>query len=155
MTSSPKSNLQGRGLMLIAAFKIFKGVLLLAVGFGALHFLHRDLAMEAAHWVDLLRIDPHGRYLQWILEKVSKVDEKKLREFSVATFIYASLFLCEGAGLALRKKWAAYLTIVSTASLLPLEVFEIYRHPSFSKAAILIVNLAVVGYLLRELRKSK
>ena len=105
MSSTQRTEKHGsRGLLLIAAFKILKGLLLMAVGFGALHFLHRDLAAEIAHWVDLLRIDPHSHDRTWILGKVANVDEKKMRELSVGTFFYSALFLCEGTGLALRKR---------------------------------------------------
>jgi uncharacterized membrane protein (DUF2068 family) len=155
MKSHQQAHKQGRGLLIIGAFKVLKGLALMAVGFGALHYLHRDLAAEVAHWVDLLRIDPHSHYLHWILERVAKVDPKKLHEFSVGTFFYSGLFFCEGTGLVLRKRWAEYLTIVSTASLLPIEVLEIYRGLSIAKVAFLLVNLAIVVYLVRELRGRK
>jgi uncharacterized membrane protein (DUF2068 family) len=156
MSSTQRTEKHGsRGLLLIAAFKILKGLLLMAVGFGALHFLHRDLAAEIAHWVDLLRIDPHSHYLHWILGKVANLDEKKMRELSVGTFFYSALFLCEGTGLALRKRWAEYLTIVSTASLMPIEILEIHKSPSAAKVVLLLINLAVVVYLVRELRRTR
>jgi uncharacterized membrane protein (DUF2068 family) len=152
MMLTRKTHNHSRGLLVIAAFKMLKGLGLLAVGFGELHFLHRDLAAEIAKWVDLLRIDPHSHYLLWVLKKLANLDEKKLRELSVGTFFYSALFLCEGIGLALRKRWAEYLTIISTASLIPLEIFELYKGPSAAKVVLLFVNLAVVVYLVRELR---
>lgn len=155
MKPTRRTEKRGRGLLIIAAFKILKGFLLIAVGFGALHFLHRDLALEIARWVDLLRIDPHSHYLHWILGKVANVDERKLHELSVGTFFYGSLFLFEGTGLALRKRWAEYLTIISTASLMPIEILEIYKAPSAAKGALFLVNLAVVVYLVRELRGTR
>ena len=154
MPFTRKSQKKNRGLLVIAIFKILKALVLLAVGVGALHFLHRDLAAEIAHWVDLVRIDPHSHYLHWILEKLSKVDERKLRELSVGTFFYSALFFCEGIGLALRKRWAEYLTIISTASLMPVELLELFKRPSAAKIALLLVNLAVVAYLVRELRRT-
>ena len=153
MTSTRKTQKQDRGLLVIAAFKILKALGLMAVGFGALHFLHRDLATAIEHWVDLLRVDPHSHYLHWILEKLANVDEKKLRELSVGTFFYSALFLCEGVGLAGRRRWAEYLTIISTASLMPIEILEIYKRPSAARVALLLVNLGVVAYLVRELRR--
>lgn len=138
--------------MMIAAFKLVKGLALLALGFGELHYLHRDLAREVAHWIDLLRVDPHNHYLLWVMEKVANVDEKKLRELSVGTFFYAGLFLCEGIGLSLRKRWAEYLTIVSTASLMPVEVYEIFNRPSLAKVGLLVANVVIVAYLVRELQ---
>jgi uncharacterized membrane protein (DUF2068 family) len=155
MAPTRKSHKQSRGLLLIAVFKILKGLALLAVGFGALHFVHRGLAAEMAHWVDVLRIDPHNRYLLWLLERLSKVDGKKLRELSIGTFFYSVLFLCEGTGLALGKRWAEYLTIISTASLMPIEILEIYRGPSAAKFLLLLVNLVIVGYLVREVRRTR
>src|SRR6516165_8363605 len=143
------------GLMLIAVYKLLKACTFLLVGFGALHFLHRDLAATVAHWVDLLRIDPHNHYLLWFMEKVTKVDETRLRELSVGTFFYSALFFTEGTGLALRKRWAEYLTIISTSSLLPLEIFELVKGPSIAKLVLLGVNLAVVAYLVFELRRGR
>ena len=154
MAPTRKSQKKGRGLLVIAIFKILKALALLAVGLGALHFLHRDLAAEIAHWVDLVRIDPHNHYLHWILEKLAKVDAKKLRELSVGTFFYSALFFCEGIGLALGQRWAEYMTIISTASLMPVELLELYKSPSAAKIVLLLVNLAVVAYLVRELRKT-
>jgi uncharacterized membrane protein (DUF2068 family) len=154
MTSTRKTQNEDRGLLVIAAFKILKGLGLMAVGFGALHYLHRDLAAALAHWVDLLRIDPHSHYLHWILSKLANVDAKRLRELSVGTFLYSALALCEGVGLALRKRWAEYLTIISTASLMPIEMLEIYKGPSAAKVILLLVNLGIVAYLVRELRRK-
>jgi uncharacterized membrane protein (DUF2068 family) len=153
MTSTRKTQKRDRGLLVIAAFKILKALGLMAVGFGALHFLHRDLATEIAYWVDLLRIDPHSHYLHWILGKLANVNEKKLRELSVGTFFYSALSMCEGVGLALQKRWAEHLTIISTASLMPIEILEIYKRPSPVSVALLLVNIVVVAYLVRELRR--
>jgi uncharacterized membrane protein (DUF2068 family) len=154
MTSSQQTQKQSRGLLIIAAFKILKGSGLMAVGFGALHFMHRDLAAAIAHWMDLLRIDPHSHYVHWILGKLTNVDEEKLRELSVGTFFYSALFWCEGIGLTLRKQWAEYLTIISTGSLMPIEILEIYKGPSTARLVLLLVNLGVVAYLVRELRRT-
>jgi len=152
MVETQKRNRHSRGLMMIAVFKLLKAVALLLLGFGELHYLHRDLAREIARGVDLLRVDPHNHYLIWLMERVAKVDEKKLRELSVGTFFYAGLFLCEGIGLSLRKRWAEYLTIVSTGSLMPVEVYEIVEGPSLTKIGVLVLNVVIVAYLVRELQ---
>ena len=155
MKTEAKIKKRGRGLIVISAFKLVKGFALLALGLGALHFLHKDVAKEVAEWIDVLRTDPHNRYLIWILEKVSKVDAKKLRELSVGTFFYSGLSLCEGTVLALGKRWAEWLTIASTASLMPVEGYEIYLHATWGRLVLLVVNVGVVGYLVWELRRSR
>lgn len=93
-----QSQTHSRGLMLIAAFKLLKGVALLAVGIGALRLLHKDMAAVADHWINAFRVDPHNRYLHWLLAKLPMVDDRKLKELSVGTFIYSAMFLTEGLG---------------------------------------------------------
>jgi uncharacterized membrane protein (DUF2068 family) len=144
-----------RGLLLISAFKLIKGLALLALGIGVLSLLHKDVAAEVAQWIDALRVDPHNHYIQVLLEKLGVVDDRKLKALSMGTFFYSALFLTEGIGLALRKRWAEYLTIISTASLLPLEVYEIVRHVSAPKIVALIVNIAIVVYLVIEVRRTR
>ena len=139
--------------MLIAAFKLLKGFLLLAVAIGALRLLHRDLAGMVDHWVNAFRVDPHNRYIHWLLAKLPMVDDRKLKELSVGTFIYSAVFLTEGIGLALHKRWAEYFTIITTSSFLPLEVYELIHHATIAKGVALAINIAVVIYLVRELRR--
>jgi uncharacterized membrane protein (DUF2068 family) len=149
--TEPKAH--GRGLRLIAAFKLLKGLALLALGIGALKLVHKDVEAIVVHWINVFQVDPHSHYLQLLLAKLSILDDRRLKELSVGTFIYSGLFLTEGIGLALGKRWAEYLTIVSTASLLPLEVYELAKHASFGKGLALLINLAVVVYLILELRR--
>ena len=143
-----------RGLLLVAAYKLIKGLALLAVAIGALKLLHKDVAAEVAQWIDILRVDPHNHYIQKLLDKLGMVDDKKLKALSVGTFCYSALFLTEGVGLALRRRWAEYLTIASTASLLPLEVYEIVRHVDIARTVVLLANIAIVVYLVIEVRKK-
>lgn len=143
----------GRGLRLIAAFKLLKGLALLALGIGALNLLHKDVEAVAVHWINVFQVDPHSHYLQLLLEKLSILDDKQLKELSVGTFFYSALFMTEGVGLAMGKRWAEYLTIVSTASLLPIELYEIAKHTTIGKLLALVINLAVVAYLIFELRR--
>jgi uncharacterized membrane protein (DUF2068 family) len=61
---------------------------------------------------------------------------------------YAVLEAVEAVGLWLQKRWAEYLTLVATAALLPLEIYELVRGVSAFKVIALVVNLAIVVYLL-------
>jgi uncharacterized membrane protein (DUF2068 family) len=144
-----------RGLLIIAAFKLLKGIALIAVGIGALHLLHKDVAGVVEHWVNAFQVDTHNRYILWLLDKLAIVDDKKLKELSIGTFFYAAIFLTEGTGLALRKRWAEYFTIITTGSFLPLEIYELVRHATIAKGVALVVNIAVVVYLVWELRRSR
>jgi len=143
-----------KGLWLIAVFKLLKGLALLAIGIGALKLLHKDVASEVERWVNYLRVDPQNYYIHKLLAKVGLLNDRKLKELSVGTFFYSALLLTEGVGLAFKQRWAEYFTIITTASLLPLEVFEIARRVSFARIALFLVNIAIVVYLVRHLRKN-
>lgn len=144
-----------RGLWMIAAFKLFKGLALLAVGIGALKLLHKDVASEVEGWINYLRVDPQNPYIQKLLMKLDLLDDRKLKTLSIGTFFYSGLLITEGVGLALKKRWAEYLTIVSTALLLPLEIIEIAHRVDFARIALFLVNIAVVVYLVIEVRKKQ
>ena len=143
-----------RGLWLIAAFKFFKGLALLAVGIGTLNLIHKNVAAQIEEWIELLQVDPQNHYIHRILEKLSKLDARRLKELSVGTFFYSALFLTEGIGLGLRKRWAEYLTIVSTSLFIPLEVYELAKRGTPMKGILLLVNAAIVAYLVKELRRN-
>jgi uncharacterized membrane protein (DUF2068 family) len=146
---------RGRGLRLIAAFKLLKSLALLAVGIGALKLLHKDVAGQVEHWISVFQVDPHNYFIHKLLEKLSILDDRRLKALSVGTFIYAAIFFTEGIGLAFRKRWAEYFTIITTASLLPIEIYELVKHASLGKGFALLINLAVVAYLVRELRRTR
>jgi uncharacterized membrane protein (DUF2068 family) len=143
------------GLILIGLFKLAKAVALIAVGIGALRFLHRDLAASAAHWIDVLRVDPDNRFIHPILAKLFSVTPKQLKELSAGTFFYAGLLGIEGIGLLLRKHWAEYFTIISTGALMPLEIYELAKHVTIAKIIVLVVNAAIVWYLIVRVRHSR
>jgi uncharacterized membrane protein (DUF2068 family) len=143
----------GRGLRVIAAFKLFKALALIAVGVGALRLLHKDVAAIAEHWINMFQVDPHNHFIDLLFAKLANVDDRRLKELSIGTFIYAGIFLVEAAGLALQKRWAEYFTIVTTASLLPIEIYELARRVNVGRSLALLFNLAVVAYLIFELRR--
>ena len=158
MRRKRKAKAQERGdklILLIAAFKLLKGLMLVALGIGALSLIHKDVAAVAERWINLLRVDPDNRFLHRLLLKLSLLDEHKLKEIGAGTFIYASLFLTEGGGLLFRKRWAEYMTIIITTSFIPLEVYEVIEHFSITKIIIILINLAVVLYLIFRLRADK
>jgi len=143
-----------RGLRLIAAFKLFKGLVLFAVGIGAAKLLHKDMAFEFERWADMFRVDPNNFYIHRLLERFSILDNRQLKELSVGTFFYSALLLTEGTGLLLGKRWAEFFTIFATSSFVPLEVYELTKRVSSAKLIVLLLNLVVVAYLVIELRRN-
>jgi uncharacterized membrane protein (DUF2068 family) len=54
----------------------------------------------------------------------------------------------EAVGLWYQRRWAEYLTFLVTASLLPLEIYEIVNRATVFKVIAFIINALVVVYLL-------
>jgi uncharacterized membrane protein (DUF2068 family) len=142
-----------RTLRMIAYFKLVKGSVLFILAVGVLHLLDRDVGEMLKHWFDLLRIDPENKYAASLLSKAGVLDDKKIHVVSALTFGYSALFLTEGVGLFLQKRWAEWLSVFATASFIPLEVFELCKHFSAVKTILVIANVAIVAFLIHRLRK--
>jgi len=151
-----RSHSRGDGALLaIAVFKFIKGAVLLALALGALSFLHKDVASEVEHWIDQLRIDPDNQFIGAMLSKLQLVHSKELKELSALGAAYAALFLTEGTGLLFRKRWAEWLTIVATSSLMPIEVYELVKKFTAVRLVALLINAVVVLYLIYVVRQKE
>ena len=72
----------------------------------------------------------------------------KLQLIALALAAYAALQLAEAIGLWLLRRWAEYLAVVSTSVFLPLEVYELIERVTALKIIAIIVNVAIIVYLL-------
>lgn len=89
----------------------------------------------------------HQRGLLGELAKVFTYTPQRLVLTGVVLAAYALLEGVEMVGLWMMRRWAEYLTFVVTASLLPLEIYEMTVHLSVLKATAFVINVAVVVYL--------
>lgn len=144
-----------RGLLLIGLFKLTKAIFFFGVGVGAIHLLHKDLEDEVMRLALRFKFDPESRFVSLLLDKVDLIDAHRLRQISVATFAYSAVALTEGVGLLLEQVWAEYLTLILTASFLPWELYELATRPDWFRLSLLLINLAVLGYLVWLLRRMK
>jgi len=141
-------------LPLIGAFKLVKALLLLGLALGLLRLAHGNAAAMLDRWAIQLHIDPDGEHVGRIAQKILLLDESRLRTLSAGMVAYASLFLVEGVGLLLRRRWAEWFTVIATGSLVPLEMYEVIRHPRPLRMVVLVVNVAIVWYLAARLRRA-
>ncbi|PYI47596.1 MAG: DUF2127 domain-containing protein [Verrucomicrobia bacterium] len=156
MSAKKRSHSRGDGpLLAIAVFKFIKGAVLLALVFGVLSFVHKNVASEVEHWLDQLRIDSDNQFIGTLLSKLQLVHTKELRQLSALGAAYAALFLTEGTGLLFRKRWAEWLTIVATSSLMPIELYELVKQFTAVRLLALLVNAAVVLYLIYLVRQKE
>ncbi len=148
---------QNYGLLrLIGIFKLFKATSLIIVGFGALHLVHNNNAADTiTRLAERFGFNPGGHYLDHLLAKIANLPPKDFKDLGIGSFVYAALFLTEGIGLLLQKTWAEWFTTIITASLLPLEIYEIHRHPTAVKGVVLLINVAIVVYLVLRIRNER
>jgi uncharacterized membrane protein (DUF2068 family) len=142
-------------LVLIGVFKLLKASLLIAMALGVHHLLRGDIATTLERWVHAVRIDPHNHYIHAAISSITGLPPRRLEELSVGTFAYGALFFVEGLGLLFRKRWAEYLTVISTTGLLPLELYELVHRPTAAKAILLAGNLLIVAYLVYNLIRTR
>jgi uncharacterized membrane protein (DUF2068 family) len=136
-----------RWLELIGVLKLLQGGFFVALGFGLLHLLHRDLYIFALQAVQALHLDPDRRIVAALLDNLLMLDMHRMKQLTALVFVYAALDFIEGAGLVMEKRWAEYFTLILTIALLPLEVVKVIQHPNHWTVGILAANILIVVYL--------
>ena len=141
------------GMAAIAVFKLFKGALLLLVGFGLLELMHADLATLFSLLLESLHLNADTRLMHALMLKVEALQPHSILIAGTISLGYAALLLTEGIGLWLELWWAAYVTVVSTSALVPFEVYELIERVTLTRIILLVVNLVIVLYLVKQLKQ--
>jgi uncharacterized membrane protein (DUF2068 family) len=139
----------------VAVFKLLKAATLIVTGIGILKLTHNDVAATLQHWILMLHLDPGRRFVSQAIEKATALPHEKIRDLGIVSFIYAGLFVTEGVGLWMLKRWAEWFTVVITGSLVPVEAYEIVQRTTALRILVLLINIAVVAYLLWPIVKDK
>ncbi len=143
-------------VLLIGVAKVFKAALLIAVGIGAVRLLQGGIEDKVEHWCRRLNVDAWNPWFQTFPDKIEAISPHKMSLVCAGAFVYAGLFLTEGTGLLLRKRWGEWVTIFITGSFLPFEAYElIAKEFNVFKLLLLIGNAAVVVYLIWRLKHEK
>jgi uncharacterized membrane protein (DUF2068 family) len=136
-----------KGLVLIAVYKLLLALFFIGVGVGALRLVGKDIDDILSRVTVDLRFNPEGRFVNFLLDRASLLDDPMLRRIGFAAFCYAAISVAEAIGLYLEKAWGEYLTLIITASFLPWEIMEVIRRHTAPRVGLLVVNVAVLIYL--------
>jgi uncharacterized membrane protein (DUF2068 family) len=142
-------------LRTIALYKLVKVMLLLGVAYGELRLRDASLAAKLLSWAQARPYGLEHRIVGQLLEWFGSLSVSRIHALRIVTLAYAAVFAIEGIGLWLEKRWAEWLTTIITASLIPLEAWEIILRPTIGKILILLANVAVVAYLVWHVRKTQ
>jgi uncharacterized membrane protein (DUF2068 family) len=143
----------GRLLRWIAAERAIRGVLLIAAGFYLLDHTGSDLGRLADRIARGIELDRRG-FVKHLIDRLGHLSHHQVTLFGIAALAYGALELVEGVGLWQRRRWAEWLTVIATSLLIPFELYELVHRPTALKAAGLAVNVAIVIYLLRMVRRG-
>ena len=137
-------------IKVIIVERIVKSIALIALAIGLLVAGEEGLlTMWARYAQDQLNLDAgHGVITQLLLRLLLLIGKfNHITVLAIGAIAYALLEGTEGVGLAMRRRWAEYLTVIATGILIPYEAYEVIHRATLFKVGALLLNLAVVGYL--------
>ena len=154
-TEPPKERTHAVGLRAIAIYKAAKSAGLLLVAAAAFRLDREQNFERLVHWLGNLSLaDSHG--LRWrLVDLLTATGPRRFVAVGAVALAYAALFAVEGIGLWLRLRWAQWLTVIATGSLVPLELYELMHRFGALRLLVLLANIAVVLYLLHTVRESR
>ena len=137
-------------IKVIIVERLVKAGVLIALAIGLLVAGEKGLLTTWAQYArDELNLDAGEGFIELLLFRVvlfigsfSHIDV-----LAIGAMAYALLEGTEGVGLAMRRRWAEYLTVIATSILIPYEVYEVIDHITLFRVGALLLNIAVVGYL--------
>ncbi len=144
-----------RFIQAIAVFKFFKAALFVLAALGAFGLMQQGVADRARDWGSALAFTSGQHLVRRAIVFITGLSRQRIGALGLVALFYAALFATEGVGLWEEKRWAEYLTVVATGSLIPLEIWETARHPTPIRFATFIINVAVVIYLIVRLRRPR
>jgi uncharacterized membrane protein (DUF2068 family) len=143
-------------LRLIAVDRVLH-FLVLGILAAAIFLFANDRARLDAYWLRIVRNlqagagGPVHDTHTGILGEISKLFAANPTHLLLTGLVLAGYALLEGVeavGLWFARRWAEYLTFIATALLLIPELYELTNRVTALKVIALIINLAVVVYLL-------
>lgn len=140
-----------RALRAIAWFEAVKGGLAIAAALGLLSLLHHDLHQIALSLIGHVGLDPGAHYPALALHNVDRLRDASVQSLLLVAGGYALVRLVEAYGLWHERRWGEWVGVVSGALYVPFEVRHMLHQPTWSSAAVIAANVAVVLFLAWQL----
>jgi uncharacterized membrane protein (DUF2068 family) len=137
-------------IKVIIVERIAKATVLIALAIGLLVAGERGwLASWSEYAEEQLNLGAgHGLIIQLLLRLLLLIGNiSHTTVLAIGAIAYALLEGTEGVGLAMRRRWAEYLTVIATGVLIPYEAYEVVNKVTLFRVGALLLNVAVVGYL--------
>ena len=148
---APRQDRGDRALPFIAAERVLRAVVLVAVGLVLLTHVHTDWQRTLTDFAERAGLNPNRNSVARLLDGAGALKSHQLARDGAVAIAYGLLEAVEGYGLFRRRSWAEYLTVFSTALLFIPEIDELIKKPTAFKVVALVLNLVIVVYLIARL----
>jgi uncharacterized membrane protein (DUF2068 family) len=138
----------------IAAERSLRAIVLFLVGIALIANPHHNWGKTVANFARDLGLNPNSNGLEKIIHKLHAISSHRYVVYGIIALAYGALEAAEGYGLWRRRRWAEYLTVLATSLLFIPEIWEIANKASPLKVGALLVNIAIVAYLIFRLRSG-
>lgn len=146
------SNQRPLGLIAIVLYKCFVAGLLLTTAIALLFTLKNH--DQLADFSEAYLLESKHRILSALVDHLLNLSSKTLRLSGFGALAYSGVTIVEAVGLWYRKLWAEWLVTILVGTSVPFELYELVHGFSLLKVLVLGVNLAVLFYLIQQLRKQ-
>jgi uncharacterized membrane protein (DUF2068 family) len=111
----------------------------------------RQVVTLVRQWVAELDVNPERRLIPRIiltvLRPVGQFSTRTVLIIGVGALLFGALELTEAVGLARRRRWAEYLTVIAGCIGIPFEIHEVIIRQTVFRVSFLVINVAIVIYL--------
>lgn len=128
--------------------------MLITVGIVLLTHPHTNWAAEIAKLVRNAGLEPKSNWIHRMINAVGRISPRREVVFGAIAVAYGVLEGVEAYGLARRRRWGEWLTVIATSLLLIPEIWELTKSTTLLKVGALVVNIAIVAYLLWRIRTA-
>jgi uncharacterized membrane protein (DUF2068 family) len=144
----PSERPRNPALAAIAMYKFVKAALSVLSAIVAWRLMNPHVEAAMHEWAQSLPVGFSEHLLHEALAQVSGVPAFRWRQLGLVSLVYASVFTLEGVGLWRERRWAEYLTIVTSSLLLPFEFIAVLHHVTVVRTGVLLANAVIVAYLI-------
>jgi uncharacterized membrane protein (DUF2068 family) len=137
-------------LYIIIGIKLFKGILLLLVGLGVYSLAGRDLQEQFDRFLRWVSLDPEKKFFSDIGAWLDTITATNVKWVATGTLLYSLFSLVEGIGLIFRVSWAGWMAIGESAFFIPIEIYELLHHFSWTVLVIMLLNIVIVWYIYQN-----
>jgi uncharacterized membrane protein (DUF2068 family) len=144
-------------LRVFAIERFLRAIIFAALAYGLWRFRYSQTSVERAFDRELpvvrglfhqLGYNIDNSKLVGLLHTALTLSSRTLVLLAIGLALYAVVEVIEGTGLWLARRWGEYFAMIATCAGLPLECYDLSRHITVTALVLLVLNLALVLYLV-------